>query len=248
MNHPRLGQLLCALCLLCGFISTATAQSLRFFGRPTEPFEGDAVTFTYRTDLAGIVPLSQIRSWKWDFNGDDLWDETKTVGETDASGRVTSAADINTTWYATLDSRPLVDGRQAVTPKLEVTYDPGTGPVILTQTGVTENTIGPTGVAPDPDTQLFVKDRSVGNADVSVNFTVNPRLAKAAQPAPNPAPAETVRLYSSVKPADGRTLVSASYAWTITPTGGGAPITSSLANPQLNGLAAGSYDVSLTSN
>lgn len=39
-------QLLCALCVLCGSISTVHAQSLRFFGRAAEVFEGDAVVLT----------------------------------------------------------------------------------------------------------------------------------------------------------------------------------------------------------
>ncbi|MFZ4765259.1 MAG: hypothetical protein ACOYMN_09935, partial [Roseimicrobium sp.] len=252
------------LCALCGWTSVH-AQSLRFFGRPAEVYEGDAVVFTYRTDLAsyhgtpgGIVPLGEILSWKWDFNGDVIdvndpndpgWDEAKTVGEVDGfTGIVTKASDISTTWYATYDQTRANGGIQTIRPKLLVTYDSGSGPVTIARDGVTENMIGPAGVAPDPDRDISVKDRSVGNADVSVNFTVNPRLANAAQTGPPAVPTDTVRLYSNVKPADNRTLVSATYAWTITNTGGGTPITSTQANPQLTNLTPGSYDVSLAAN
>lgn len=229
--------------LLCAATS-AHAQSLRFFARPAEVFEGDAMLFTYRTDLAGLVPPSQIVSWKWDFNDDDIWDQEKTVGEVDGfTGLEVKASDITTTWYATFDQSLSTNGVQSVTPKLEVTYNPGSGPVTITQTGVTENMIGPAGVAPDPDTQIFIKDRSVGNADVSVNFTVNPRLTN--HPVLVGAP---IRLYSMVKPADSRTLVSATYNWTIVKADGGYSTTSTLANPQLSGLPEGSFDVTLTSN
>ncbi len=217
------------------------AQSLRFFARPAEVFEGDAVVFTYRHDTS-LVPLSLIISWRWDFNGDDLWDQERTVGEIDGStGLPVQVSAINTTWYATYDQTLATGGIQPMTPKLQVTYNPGTGAVTLTQTGVTENITGPAGVAPDPDPQIFVKDRSVGNADVSVNFTVNPRLAD------HPVVAGTpIRLYSIVKPVDGKTLVSTTHAWTITKTNGGYTSTRTEANPTLSGLPEGSYDISLT--
>ncbi|MBL9145367.1 MAG: hypothetical protein JNM99_16940 [Verrucomicrobiaceae bacterium] len=225
----------------------ARAQSLRFFARPAEVFEGDAVVFTYRTDLAsylttpgGIVPLSQVVSWKWDFNGDGLWDEEKTAGEIDGlTGIETKVTDITTTWYATLD--PAGPSVQTLTPKLQVTYQPVSGPAVtITQTGVTENVIGPDDGQPDPT--FFVKDRSVGNADVTVNFSVNPRLANAADvSASNP-----IRLYSIVRAADKKTLVSTSYTWTVTKQGGGSTTTYTTANPTLYGLPDGAYDVTLS--
>ncbi|MBN8460691.1 MAG: hypothetical protein J0M04_22910 [Verrucomicrobia bacterium] len=229
---------LAALLLIAGAVH---AQSLRFFARPAEAFEGDAVVFTYIGDKPGTVPLSQIRSWKWDFNGDGQWDEEKTVGEVDGfTGAVTQAVDINTTWYATYVESETPDGVHAVTPVLEVTYDAGTGSVTLPQVGVTENTLGPTGVAPDPDREVFIKRRSVGNADVTVNFSVNPRLTD--YPVAQGAP---VRLYSQVKPVGNRTLSGVGYLWTINPAGGGQAIIRSEANPNLSGLAVGSYDVTL---
>ena len=68
-------------------IVPAIAQDIPFFGRPAETFEGDAVVFAYRSDNAGAVPLENITSWRWDFDGDVTdtnhphdsgWDEVRT--------------------------------------------------------------------------------------------------------------------------------------------------------------------------
>ncbi len=47
-----------------------SAQDIPFFARPADTFEGDAVIFTYRAGKAGAVPLENIASWRWDFDGD----------------------------------------------------------------------------------------------------------------------------------------------------------------------------------
>lgn len=245
-NRPWLMLALSLLLLAPG--SLLQAQSLRFFARPVEAFEGDAVVFTYRNDLS-TVHLPQIAGWRWDFNGDGVWDEEKNLGEIDgATGLEVQAAQINTNWYAVLDETLAVNGVQTLTPVLQVrlTGDPPfdtPGFTPLTQTGATENIVGP---LTDPesagvDANIFVKDRSVGNADVTVNFSVNPRLANAA----DVNPANPIRLYSLVKPADKRTLVSTTYAWTVTRQGGGST-NYTTANPQLSGLADGVYDVTLS--
>jgi hypothetical protein len=204
-------------------------------------FEGDAVVFTYLGEKEGVVPFSQIRSWKWDFNGDGQWDEEKTVGEIDGlTGLEVRVADINATWYANFDEAAATNGVMAVKPILQVSYEGAVDP--LTQPGVTENVIGPAGVPPDPDEDIFIKRRSVGNADVTVSFSVNPRLTD--HPVTSGAP---VRLYSQVKPVGNRTLAAVSYLWTITRAGGGFSETRTAANPTLSGLELepGSYDVSL---
>ena len=236
--------ILCALCLLCGW-TTLHAESLRFFGWPAEVYQGDAVVFTYRDDNpdAGAIHLSQIAGWRWDFNNDGVWDEEMTVGDSDPNtGLAITAQKINTTWYAALDSRA-VNGIQPISPRLQVrkigdpAFDSG-GFTPADKTGVTENVIGPAGVAPDPDPQITVKSRSVGNQDISVNFSANPRLAQLG---------ETVRFYSTIKTAETRTLTSSSYLWHFTNLSGGAsPVDQTAANPQVTGFAEASYDVSLT--
>jgi len=157
----------CFLCALCAW-TTAQAQQLRFQATPSEVFEGDAVTFHYRNDLA-TVTLDQIASWKWDFNDDGVWDVERSVGEIDpVSGQPATAQWITATWHATLDESLAVDGVQRVLPRLEVTT---TGGQTHTQHGATENVVGPAGVPPDPDEEVTVKKRGAGNADMIVNFT-----------------------------------------------------------------------------
>lgn len=231
--------------LLLLLVTLASAEPLRFFGWPAEAYQGDAVVFTYRDDNAdaNTVHLSQIIGWRWDFNNDGVWDEEMTVGDSDPdTGLSITAQQINTTWYATLDSTLAANGIQQVTPRLQVRRvgDPpfdSLGFTPVQQTGVTENVIGPAGVTPDPDTQISIKSRSVGNQDVSVNFSVNPRLAQ---------PADTVRFYSTVKPVEGKTLGTASYLWQFTNLSTSVTTTNTAANPTFTSLPEGSYDVSLT--
>ena len=245
------------LLLLLAPCSVLQAQTTPFFARPAETFEGDAVVFTYRADKLGAVPLENIASWRWDFDGDVTdtnnpndsgWDEARTVGAFDnTTGTVITASHITTTWYATYNEAEAVNGVQVITPTLQVTLTPEAGGQTITQVGVTENVIGPAGVAPDPDTTLSVKERAAGNADVLVNFTANPRLAKASEAGPPLVPSETVRMYSDVQPVGARAIDSATYLWQFTNSSGGtSPPNSTQANPRLENLDGGSYDVSLT--
>ena len=226
----------------------ASAQSLRFFASPFEVYEGDAVVFNYleadRSLAAPTVKLSQIIGWRWDFNNDGVWDQQHNVGDPDpTTGLPITIAAINATWYATLDSRA-VNGVQNMQPVLQVrrTGEPAfdtVGFVPKSATGVTEDVFG-TDFIPDP--YVTVKNRSVGNPDLTVNFSVNPRLALTT---------DTIRLYSTVTPADGRTLSNLAYTWQFTNRSGGAsPPNQTVANPTLTGLAGSAagmiYDVTLT--
>ena len=226
----------------------ASAQSLRFFASPFEVYEGDAVVFNYleadRSVSAPTVKLSQIIGWRWDFNNDGVWDEQHNVGDPDPNtGLPLTISAINATWYAVLDSRA-VNGVQNMQPVLQVrrTGDPAfdtVGFVPKSAIGVTEDVFG-TDFTPDP--YVTVKNRSVGNPDLTVNFSLNPRLALTA---------DTIRLYSTVTPADGRTLSNLTYIWQFTNRSGGAsPPNQTAANPTLTGLAGSAagmiYDVTLT--
>jgi hypothetical protein len=223
--------------------TAASAQSLPFFARPAVTNEGDAVNFSYREDLA-TVKYHQIASWRWDFNGDVTnpnnpndagWDEQYTVGDQDPdTGLPIAAQDIGTTWYATYNSASAVNNVQTVTPRLQITRKAEHGGGTFNQVGCTENVLGPTGI--DPNVQ--VKKRSAGNADLRIQFSATPRLLPST---------ESLRFYSTVTPADNRTLSNLTYNWVISnQSGGSSPAPQTSANPQLPSLADGSYDVTLT--
>lgn len=254
--------------------SAAPAQSLRFFASPYEVYAGDAVVFNYleadRTSPAvPTVRLSQIISWRWDFNGDvqndsnpndSGWDESFTVGDSDPNtGLPITVAAINATWISALDSRA-VDGVQSITPKLQVTYQNGASTNTITQTGVTENVFGTdSGTWPaGKDSTITVKDRGVGNADLSVSFSVNPRLASTATVTSGGASVSvnTLRFYPevSITAAAGRTVAVTSYSWLLHPQRPGAgndvPLSGQYPTQAASGLASSSvgevYDVTLT--
>jgi len=251
--------LLLAICILN---VNSYAQPTPYLARPVESFEGDAIVFSYLANKDGATPLENIASWRWDFDGDVQdtnnpsdpgWDEAFTVGNNDpTTGLPITASRINTTWYATYNEDEAVDGVQVITPTLQITLTSEAGGATITQTGITENVIGPvvidsgTGL-PVPDSTISIRSRAVGNADLILNFTANPRLAKAAEIGPPAIAAETVRLYSNPQAVGARAIDSASYLWQFTNTSGGtSPADSTDANPRLENLEAGSYDVSLT--
>lgn len=223
--------------LVLVLVDQATATPARFFGWPAEAFQGDAVVFTYRNDNpdSDAVRLDQLVGWRWDFNGDGIWDEEKSVGDSDPNtGLAITAQAINTTWYATYDEVQAVNGVQRITPRLQVRRIGDADYVLPPQVGVTENVIGPVGVAPDPDTQIAVKSRSVGDANIAVNFSSNPRLAQ---------PGETIRFYSNVKFAEGKTGTIQSYAWDFD---GNGSIDSTASNPTATYSSNGAYTVKLS--
>ena len=67
-------------------------QPLRFYARPYQVNEGDAVSFIY-LETTNTVAKANIAHWDWDFDGN---------GTIDASGD--GADGINAFWYATFDS------------------------------------------------------------------------------------------------------------------------------------------------
>lgn len=133
------------------------------------------------------------------------WDVKRTVGQTDpATGLPVTAAGISATWYAKFNRALASNGVQVITPRLQIVRKAANGGGTFDQSGVTENVIGPVGVAPDPDTTISVRERSAGNADIRLNFSANPRLAKAAETGPpfvpaaeDPAPAKPFSISST---------------------------------------------------
>jgi hypothetical protein len=151
-------------------VSVASAQQpLQFLARPFDVEAGESVVFTYLPDES-TVPYSQIKSWRWDFNGDGTWDVTRTVG-----GTVT-ADQIHTAWQAVFD---LTKGTgtstlRNYTPRLQITKTDNSVVQNVTH-GLTEDVVGLDGIS-DPTFTV----RAAGTADdtITVNVYANPRLAR----------------------------------------------------------------------
>ena len=157
----------------------ASAASLRFYATPYKCYEADAVRFIYVDKADGTsIPKADIVSWSWDFNGDGL---------DDAAGEAT--ADIDQTWYAAYDQSLAQSSVVTYTPSLTVTYtNHGLGTLsTITQTGVTEDVTGFDGVV---DPNVLVMARALGNSEIQLTFSANPRLATNGQ---------SVRFYADVK-------------------------------------------------
>ena len=226
------------LCLL--FATASLAAQAPFFARPPMQDEGGAMVFQYHAAKAGAVPLTEIASWKWDFDGDGTWDEERSAEDADSeTGLPIGGAGITTTWHAVYDSSHDGDndGIITLTPKLQITT---TGGQTITQTGVSENVSGLSfdeGGTVDP--LITVRKRGIGNAVLALNFSANPRLARPAT--------DKVRFYSDTvftEDTVGGTITS--YAWNF---GGGTAVdgtTLASANPVVTFSTTGSYTVALT--
>ncbi len=177
--------------------SLSRGQDLQFFARPYEAFEGDSVVFTFLENESSIL-YDDILSWKWDFDGDGTWDEEKTV-----NGSTILPTDINTSWISTFNESQASNGVQTVTPILRVT----TGAQTFTQTGITEDVFGLDATI-DPD--VSIKDRSVADASIRVNFSANPRLAE---------PGVAIKYFSDVDFVEGVTGQISAYYWDLNGNG-----------------------------
>lgn len=164
------------------FLYTLNGNDLNFIARPYQVTEGDAVVFTYLADKSTVKP-NQIQSWKWDFQGDGVWD----VEETVKSGETPK---IQATWYSEFDEvlDTNQDGVITFKPILEIkTIDNQTIP----QVGITEDVFGLDGQV---DEEFSVKARSAGNAHMITNFSASPRMIRNG---------EKVRFYSDAEFVEG---------------------------------------------
>ncbi|MBN8460695.1 MAG: hypothetical protein J0M04_22930 [Verrucomicrobia bacterium] len=191
-----------------------SAQSLRFLARPYDVQEGEAVVFSYLPEQS-TVPLSSIKAWRWDFDGDVVdvnnasdpgWDQKKTVG-----GSVT-ADQINTTWTAVFNAAKGTGDPtlRRYTPKLHITTTANVG-VANTTPGVTEDVTGLDGVA-DPTITV----RKAGSTDdtVTINFYGNPRLARSINANPtHPDRTQEIKLFAEVSFKRGITGQILGYSW-----------------------------------
>lgn len=170
-NSPKCCRLAPCFWVLLGLLfASAHAQEARFFASPWRASEGDEVRF----QAAGITNTTTegVSGWKWDFNGDGVFDLT---GSGFTNGMKPSA-----TWFATVDPTKLVTGSsgerfQIITPVFQVVYtNIATGAETnRTQVGMTEYQFGPPGTI---TATLLVQARGSGNADLELRVSVSPRL------------------------------------------------------------------------
>ncbi len=185
----------------------ATAQDLHFFARPFEVTENEDVLFTYLPEQGNGPALGEIASWKWDFNGDGIWDQQKTVG-----GQVVPAQ-INTTWRATFNVNKGTGDAETrnYIPVLEITT---TGAQTFTQTGITEDTSGLDGIA-DPSFSVSVS--GVLDPALTVNIFGNPRLARANDD--DDLRTDEIRFFAEISYNDGFTGTITGIEWDLNSDG-----------------------------
>lgn len=200
LSPPRTAIIWGLLGLLLASAAVAVAQTpLQFLARPYDVNEGDSVVFTYLPDES-TVPLAGIKSWKWDFNGDGVWDEQKTVSST------ITADKINTSWQAVFDATKGTGTStlRNYTPRLQITKTDNSIVQNVTH-GTTEDLRGLDGVA---DPAYDVHKLGTTNDTVVVAFYANPRLARKSLPA-----TETIKFFAEATLKRGLTLRVLQYAW-----------------------------------
>ncbi len=189
-------------------VSVASAQQpLRFIAAPYDVEETENVVFSYLPDLSN-VPYSAIKSWRWDFEGDGVWDMTKTVG---VSG--VTADQINTSWttlYNTAKGATASPTARSYTPRLQITKTDNS--VIQNAThGITEDTHGLDGIA---DPAFTVHQQGTADDTVSVNFYGNPRLARSINSNANdPERTQEIKMFAEVSFQRGFTGEVLGYSW-----------------------------------
>lgn len=185
----------------------ACAQSLHFLARPYDVAEGDAVVFSYLESIS-TVKLTDIKSWKWDFDGDGTWEFQKTVGLAGVT-----ADQITTTWSSATFSTAKGSGTndyRNYTPKLQITKQDNT---VINVTGITEDVIGFDGVA---DPTVTVRKKGIADDNISVSFSANPRLARAMVGTPtDPNKTREIRLYAEVSFGTGVVGAVTNIQWDL---------------------------------
>lgn len=205
---------------------STSAQPLRFYATPYQVYEGSAVTFIYLDNIngvpvPGVIQRTNILHWSWDFNSDGVVDDSSDSGSTS----------ISATWYAVYDPTKAVSGVDTFTPTLTVTYtNPITGGIFTTnQKGITESMYGNGTVS----SNFFVLQYGVGNQDIQLSVSANPRLATNGQ---------TIRFYLSTTMLNAGSVNSAQIVWNF---GDGTPPTNGTSSPTHQYATNGLYAVSV---
>ena len=184
-------------------------QDARFFAKPFDVKEGDAVVFTY-LQADSLIQYPDIKAWKWDFDGNGTWDIQRTVN---AIAGIT-ADQITTTWSSATFSNSVGTGStlyRQYTPKLQITKQDNS---VVTVTGITEDVVGLDGAV---DPFFTVRKRGADDDLISISFSANPRLARA-QGGALPKTDE-VRIYAEVSFKTGVTGSVTGYQWDLDWTG-----------------------------
>lgn len=216
------------LVILAG-VATSLAQQSRFVARPYDVTEGDAVVFSYLESVSP-VKLSDIKSWKWDFDGDSTWEIQKTVGVAGVT-----ADQITTTWssatFSTAKGTGTNDYRN-YSPKLQITKQDNS---VINVTGITEDVIGFDGV---PDPTIIVRKKGIADDNISVSFSANPRLARAMVGTPTDHnKTREIRFYAEVSFGTGVVGAVTNIQWdldgngTFTDAGGDSAVAGVNPNP-----------------
>jgi hypothetical protein len=114
---PRRALGLASMALGLGLAVVHAQSSLRFSVRPYDVTAGDSMVFTY-LESASTLKYEQIQGWKWDFDGDGVWDVERTV-----NGTTVTASLLTTAWPSAVfdlnKGSGTTDYRQ-YTPRLQV--------------------------------------------------------------------------------------------------------------------------------
>ncbi len=205
-----------AVIFLLALVRVLEAQApLPFIAKPYDVEAGDAVVFSYLDSKTGATPLSEIRSWRWDFDGDVKdptnasdpgWDVKRTV-----EGSIT-ADQISTTWRAAFDPAKGTGSSPTARnylPRLVVVTHSGT--VQNAVPGITEDMYGLDGV---PDPTFTVREKGATDDAITVNFYGNPRLARSVNSNPTDADrTQEIRIFSEVSFKRGTTGKVLGYFW-----------------------------------
>jgi hypothetical protein len=184
-------------------VTAASAQQpLQFLARPFDVEAGENVVFTYLPDQSS-APYSQIKSWRWDFNGDGVWDVTRTVG-----GSVT-AEQIHTSWTAVFSGTGAATSVSYL-PRLQITKTDNSV-VQNVIDGVTEDVTGLDGV---PDAAIIVRQAGTADDVVSINLYANPRLARhKGGNLSDPERTQEIKMFAEVAFKRGTTGEVLGYSW-----------------------------------
>jgi len=191
-------------------------EPLRFLARPYDVEAGENVVFTYLPELSA-VPYSAIKSWRWDFDGDGVWDLERTVG-----GSV-DASQIHTSWTAVFDGNKGEGDAllRRYTPRLQITKTDGTV-VENAVPGITEDLFGLDGIA-DPD--LIVRQAGTQNDAITLAVYGTPRLARSLNGTPaHPERTQEIKVFAETSFRQGLTGEVLGYSWDFDAPESGPPV------------------------
>ncbi len=147
-------------------------ELLNFQAQPIQVTDLEDVVFSYLPGKGSSPELNQIKSWRWDFDGDGNWDVERTVG-----GQVFASEIRETVWRSELNVSAGTGDNQIrrYLPRLQITLQDNT---VLenAQPGTTESVQGLDDI---PERELTVSEAGVLDPALTLNAYANPRIARA---------------------------------------------------------------------